>query len=145
MSVTAQQKVSTKINLWIKSLTAKQTTGFALAFLFLISATWFVAVIRDKTRTATFIIPPGTSKNIQTGQAEIEIPDEINLTLGIKDTIVIENQDDVIHSFGPFVVGPHSTLTKKFDVPVVYKGACTFHPEQQMRLVVNPAPWDLFD
>ena len=56
-----------------------------------------------------------------------------------------ENQDDVIHSFGPFVVGPNSTLTKRFDVPITYEGACTFHQEQQMRLVVNPAPWNVFN
>ena len=56
-----------------------------------------------------------------------------------------QEPDGQIHSFGPFVVGPHSTLTKRFDVPLTYQGTCTFHQKQQMRLVVNPAPWHIFN
>jgi hypothetical protein len=116
--------------------------GLGLAGLTLLALGWFASLIYDEVRIMKFVIPPDTKQGIATGKPGVEFPDEIVLTLGLRDTIVIENQDDVVHSFGPFVVGPHATLTKRFDVPITYEGACTFHQEQYMRLVVNPAPWD---
>ena len=76
------------------------------------------------------------------GQATVVIPAEIVMTLGVKDTLVIENQDNVVHSFGPYILSPESTFTHRFHTPLVYKAACTFH-EDQVSLVVNPAPWSL--
>lgn len=122
-----------------------RTSLLLLAVGLLLAGGWFAAVQREEARKLTFVIPAGTNQKIQQGQAGVNFPDEIILTLGVQDTLIIQNQDDVIHSFGPFVVAPHSTLTKRFDVPLTYTGACTFHQEQQMRLVVNPAPWDIFN
>jgi len=121
---------------------SKTIIGAGLLLLLLVVLGWFVMIKREETRKFIFIIPPGTRQQIETGQPAVNFPDEIILTVGVQDTIIIENQDEVMHSFGPFVVGPHSTLTKRFDIPITYEGACTFHQEQQMRLVVNPAPWD---
>lgn len=123
----------------------KTVVGLALVLLLLGALGGMAVTKRQQTRTLTFVIPSDTGRQIAAGQIAVNFPDEIVLTVGIQDTIVIENQDDVIHSFGPFVVGPHSTLTKRFEVPITYDGACTFHPEQHMRLVVNPAPWDFFN
>ena len=109
--------------------------------LLLLGATgWFMAIQRQQLRTVTFTIPPGT----KAGQIAVEFPDEITLTIGVRDTIVIHNQDDDLHLFGPFVVAPHSTVTKRFNTPIVYQGACTFHQSQQMKLEVKPAPWDIW-
>ncbi len=105
---------------------------------------WFIAGQREKTRTITYVIPPGTSQQLEAGQDTIDVPSEIVLTVGVRDTLVIENQDDVFHSFGPFVIGPHTTLTKRFKLARVYEGACTFHQTQQMKVVINPAPWDIW-
>ena len=113
---------------------------FSLALLLLAATGWFMAVQREQLRTVTFTIPPGTRAE----SVAVEFPDEIVLTVGVKDTIVIQNEDDDMHLFGPFVVAPHSTVTKRFTTPIEYQGACTFHPSQQMKLVVNPAPWDIW-
>jgi hypothetical protein len=101
---------------------------------------WLIIGLRGNVRTIAFTIPAGYS----TGQAAVDFPDEIVLTLGVKDTLVINNQDDVIHTFGPFVVGPQTTFTKQFTTPRVYQGACSFHQNRQMKLVINPAPWDFW-
>ncbi len=84
----------------------------------------------EQNRTITFIILAGTHQQLESGQNSVTFPDEVTMTLGLKDTIVIKNRDNVIHSFGPFVVGPNSILTKLFEVPITYKGACTFHQER---------------
>ncbi|MCB0165699.1 MAG: hypothetical protein KDI79_15820 [Anaerolineae bacterium] len=112
------------------------------AILLVVILSWLALGQFQTVRTVTYIIPPGTKQDIETGRPGAKFPDEIVLTVGLKDTIVIENQDDVIHSFGPFVVAPHSKLRKRFDTSVVYEGACTFHQDKHMRIVVNPAPWD---
>lgn len=92
---------------------------------------------QEAWRTVTFVIPAGAAA----GQTVVAFPNEVVLTVGLKDTIVIENQDDEIHLFGPFVVAPRSTVTKQFKTPALYQGECTFHQARQMTLVVEPAPW----
>jgi hypothetical protein len=105
----------------------------------LVSLTGFFAWQYESWRAVTYVIPPG----VGVGQATVVIPAEIVLTVGIRDTLVIENQDNVIHVFGPFIVGPESTFSKRFRTPRLYEGACTFHPGQEMRVVINPAPWTI--
>jgi hypothetical protein len=100
---------------------------------------WFAVTQYETARQVVYVIPPG----VGSGRVTLDIPDQIVLTLGIKDILVIENHDEVIHRFGPFIVAPHTTLTQRFYHVLNYQGACTFHRERQMKLVVNPAPWQL--
>ncbi len=100
---------------------------------------WFAATQYETARQVVYVIPPG----VASGQVTLDVPDQIVLTLGVKDTLVIENQDEVVHTFGPFIVAPHTTMTQRFYHVVNYEGVCTFHQERQMKLVVNPAPWQL--
>lgn len=98
----------------------------------------------EEARTVTYIIPPGTSQRLAAGQEVVDFPNELIFTIGLQDTLVIENQDDTVHTLGPFVVLPHTTLTKRFNQARVYESVCTFHKNQQMKLIVNPAPWDIW-
>lgn len=91
-------------------------------------------------RTITYVIPAGTYANPDA----LELPNRIDLTVGLKDILIIDNQDEVMHSFGPFVVAPHSKLTQRFNSPLEFEGVCTFHAEQTMILSVKPAPWTVF-
>ncbi len=111
-----------------------------LAGLVVAALGWFLLARWEAARRVVYIIPPG----VASGQATIQIPDEIVLTVGVRDTLVIENLDDTVHTFGPFVVGPQTTVTKRFNRALVYEGVCTVHPDEQMKLIVNPAPWDIF-
>ncbi len=105
---------------------------------------WIMNGQREKVRTVTFVIPSGTSQQLAAGEEVVNFPNEINLTIGVQDKLVIKNQDDAIHNFGPFVILPHSTLTKQFNTVQTYQNVCTFHQDRQMKVVVNPAPWDIF-
>ena len=98
----------------------------------------------EQARTVTFVIPPGTNAELAAGRKLVTFPQEVVLTIGLKDTLIIENQDDAVHVFGPFSILPHTTLTKRFKSPRVYENACTFHQDRLMRVVVNSAPWDIF-
>jgi hypothetical protein len=105
---------------------------------------WFVMMGWERTRTVTYVIPPGTNARLANGEDVLNIPEEVVLTVGVKDTLVIENQDNVVHTFGLFTILPHTTLTKRFTSPRVYQNVCTFHENRQMKVVINPAPWDIF-
>ena len=107
-----------------------------LAILFLIGIIVFANISYKRLRTVTYIIPPGAGEKLADGQDTVELPDELILT-GIQDTLVIENQDDVVHSFGPFVILPHTTLLKRFTTSGTYQGSCTFHPDQHVTLTVK--------
>lgn len=109
----------------------------AAGLLVLVALAWFAFSQKEASRRIVYVIPAGTAA----GRVSTDFPTEITLTVGHKDTLVIDNQDDVVHTFGPFVIAPRSTLTKRFTRPLVYEGACTFHQEQQMRLVVKPGAW----
>ncbi len=111
-----------------------------VSFLLIIFLGWFAVNQWDAYRTVTYVIPA----NVGEEDVIVDFPEEIILTLGVKDTLIIHNEDDVTHNLGPFVIGPNATLTKRFNRPITYEGACTFHKTQQMRLVVNPAPWSIF-
>jgi hypothetical protein len=88
----------------------------------------------ERMRRVIYVIPPG----VGAGLARFEAPQEIILTLGWQDTLVIENQDDVVHTFGPFMIMPHTTFSKRFTHPVTYEGECTLHRSGQMKLVAKP-------
>lgn len=105
---------------------------------------WFVLIGRENTRTVTYVIPSGTNARLANGEDVLNIPEELVLTVGVKDTLVIENQDNVVHTFGLFTILPHTTLTKRFTSPRVYQNVCTFHENREMKVVINPAPWDIF-
>lgn len=100
---------------------------------------WFVTGPYETMRRLVYVIPPG----VAAGKATLEIPDQIVLTLGVQDVLVIENQDEAFHTFGPFVIAPHTTMTQRFERVVNYQGACSFHQQRQMSLVVKPAPWQI--
>ena len=109
-----------------------------------ITVGWFVLFGWDKIRTVSYVIPPGTNARLARGEDVLDIPEEIILTVGVRDTLVIENQDNVVHTFGLFTILPQTTLTKRFTTPRVYQNVCTFHENREMKVVVNAAPWDIF-
>jgi len=103
-------------------------------------AYWGASIQYQAYRTVTYTIPAGT----QTNQQLVDIPEVIELMVGIKDILIIDNQDDVLHTFGPFVVAPHSKFTQRFDRPMTFQGACSLHPDTGLTLTVHPAPWQIF-
>ncbi len=83
------------------------------------------------------VIPAGTGDRIAAGEDPDIVPLEIRLTIGEKDTLVIENRDTVGHTIGDFWVGTGETLRQKFHTPGVYLGLCTVHPAQQIQIIVS--------
>lgn len=102
------------------------------------------APISSTTREEHFKIPKGTwARRMAGNQVEI-LPSEINLTLGVRDVLVLENHDDVPQIFGPTLMMPGQNFRLPFSQASVYTFACTAHASGQMTIVVDEfpsAPW----
>lgn len=98
------------------------------------------APIRVDTRDALFVIPKGTwARRMAGNQVEI-LPERIDLTLGLKDILLLRNDDEVPQQFGPVVIMPGQSFRLPFEVASSYSFACSAHASGQMSVVVAPKP-----
>jgi hypothetical protein len=96
--------------------------------------------IETGSRDEAFVIPKGTWARRMAGAKTEILPDEIRLTLGIRDVLVLENRDEVPQQFGPTLLMPGQTFRLPFRVASRYPFACTAHVSGQMTVVVDPEP-----
>jgi hypothetical protein len=92
-----------------------------------------------------YVIPQGTWARRMKGENLAILPDELRLTLGVKDVLVLENHDDVPQIFGPVLIMPGQTFRMPFHRVATYQFACSLHVSGQLSVIVSPAPepgWD---
>ena len=113
----------------------------AIAAVALIALTWgAVTPLRSASREHVFVIPKGTWARRMAGQKVEILPDHIRLTLGLRDILVLRNQDDVPQIFGPTLMMPGQSFRLPFDRPAQYQFACTAHASGQMTIDVEAYP-----
>ena len=112
--------------------------------------------VSSSSRDEIFEIPKGTWARRMAGDKVEILPDEIRLTLGVKDVLVLVNQDDVPQIFGPTLMMPGQSFRLPFAQASSYQFACTAHASGQMTILVEPFPatpwarlrfrvWELFE
>jgi len=112
-----------------------------LAGIALAATAWAaLAPFSPGAREHAFEIPRGTWARRMAGEKIDVLPAEIRLTLGIKDILVMKNQDDVPQMFGPVLLMPGQSFTLPFAVASDYQFACTAHLSGQLKVVVEPLP-----
>jgi hypothetical protein len=87
-----------------------------------------------------FEIPTGTWARRMTGEKIEILPQAVYLTLGVKNVLVLRNQDTVPQMFGPTLIMPNQSFSLPFDVASDYEFACTAHISGQMKVIVAPEP-----
>ena len=92
------------------------------------------------SREEIFEIPQGTWARRMSGEDIGILPDEIRLTLGIRDILVLKNLDDVPQIFGPALMMPGQSFRLPFEQASDYQFACTAHASGQMSVIVEPNP-----
>ena len=91
-------------------------------------------------REQVFEIPKGTWARRMAGDKVEILPGEVRLRLGVKDVLVLRNNDDVPQVFGPALMMPGQTFRLPFEMASSYQFACTAHASGQMTVTVEPAP-----
>ena len=99
-----------------------------------------LAPISSPTRDEVFEIPRGTWARRMAGEPVPILPDQIHLTLGVRDVLVLRNLDEVPQMFGPTLMMPGQSFRLPFAVASSYQFACTAHASGQMTVVVEPYP-----
>jgi len=91
-------------------------------------------------REVVYVIPRGTAARQATGAAPPTLPSSMRFTLGVRDVLVLRNEDDAPATIGPVILGPGQTYRVPFREPASFQLACSLHPEGQIAVVVEPAP-----
>jgi hypothetical protein len=98
------------------------------------------APIRSASREALFEIPRGTFARRMGGEPVPILPDEIHLTLGLRDVLLLRNLDEVPQIFGPALMMPGQSFRLPFRQAASYQFACTAHASGQITVTVEEAP-----
>jgi hypothetical protein len=108
----------------------------------IVALVWAAAMapVSVESNERLFEIPQGTWARRMAGDAVGILPDEIRLTLGIRDILVLKNSDDVPQMFGPTLMMPGQSFRLPFEMASEYQFACTAHASGQMTIVVEPFP-----
>jgi hypothetical protein len=128
-------------------MTARRWTWVcAPAAVILAAALWAALTpVKIGVRDEIFEIPKGTWARRMAGNKVEILPSKIWLTLGVRDTLVLVNQDDVPQIFGPVLMMPGQSFRLPFGVASSYQFACTAHASGQMTVVVNATPRSAWD
>lgn len=118
-----------------------RTVALAAAAIALGPIAWAaLAPIRPDSRDELFEIPNGTWARRMAGDPVEILPGEIVLTLGVRDTLVLRNLDDVPQIFGPTLMMPGQSFRLPFALASSYQFACTAHASGQMTVIVEEFP-----
>lgn len=98
------------------------------------------APLRVADRDEIFAIPKGTWARRMAGDKVEILPQEIRLMLGVKDVLVLKNDDDVPQVFSAILLMPGQTFRLPFSTASTYAFACTAHASGQMTVKVDPGP-----
>ena len=118
-----------------------RTVALAVAAVALVPIAWAgLAPISEDSRDELFEIPNGTWSRRMAGDPVEILPSEIVLTLGVRDTLVLRNLDDVPQIFGPTLMMPGQSFRLPFALASSYQFACTAHASGQMTVIVEEFP-----
>ncbi len=92
------------------------------------------------SRDEIFEILKGTWARRMAGDKVEILPQQIRLTLGVRDILVLINRDDVPQTFGPVLMMPGQSFRLPFGVASHYQFACTAHASGQMTVIVDATP-----
>lgn len=107
-----------------------------------VSASGWAALtpVSSDSREQIYVIPKGTWASRIAGTKTEVLPSEIYLTIGIKDVLVMRNEDDVPQMFGPVLIMPGQSFRLPFRLASSYQFACTAHVSGQLTVLVHPTP-----
>ena len=92
------------------------------------------------TRDQLFEIPKGTWERRMKGDKASILPEQITLTLGVRDVLLLRNSDTVPQMFGPVLIMPGQDFRLPFETVSENQFECSAHASGQMTVIVEPMP-----
>jgi hypothetical protein len=91
-------------------------------------------------RELLYVIPKGAAALGARGEGPFGLPAELHLQLGVRDILVLRNEDDRAQQLGPVVLAPGQTYRLPFHQPGAIQLACSFHQRIGFVIYVAPPP-----
>jgi hypothetical protein len=124
----------------------RHPVAWPLAAGLLLALAWAAfAPLRYPSRDQLFEIPKGTHARRMAGDKVEILPSVVRLTLGVRDVLLLRNNDTVPQIFGPVLIMPGQDFRLPFEQASDYQFACSAHASGQMTVSVVPLPdpgWD---
>ena len=115
--------------------------GLAAALLLTAIVAWAaLAPLPGGAREVVYVIPKGTASRQALGMTPAVLPDVMRFTVGVRDVLVLRNEDDVAATFGPVRLEAGQTYRVPFRTPTRFQLACSVHEGGQVGIVVTAAP-----
>lgn len=97
------------------------------------------AIDRPEDHQVVLTIPAGATRREAAGQPGVELPKAITLTLGLRDTLIIRNEDAFVARVGPFRMEPGQQYAQRFRRPGAVNLLCTtlYHADTIQVVVVD--------
>jgi hypothetical protein len=103
--------------------------------------TWAAcAPVEAPSRDYLFEIPKGTWARRMAGEKIEILPATITLTLGVRDVLLLRNNDTVPQIFGPVLIMPGQDFRLPFAQVSENQFDCTAHASGQMTVIVEASP-----
>ncbi|NNG22826.1 hypothetical protein HGB41_07405 [Massilia sp. ML15P13] len=98
------------------------------------------APLHVASRDQLFEIPKGTWERRMQGDKTSILPEQITLTLGVRDVLLLRNSDTVPQMFGPVLIMPGQDFRLPFAQAGEHPFDCTAHASGKMTVLVREAP-----
>lgn len=98
------------------------------------------APLPEGARDGLFEIPKGTWERRMKGDTTSVLPEQITLTLGVRDVLLLRNSDTVPQMFGPVLIMPGQDFRLPFAQAGEHPFDCTAHASGRMTVLVEAAP-----
>ena len=99
-----------------------------------------LAPVHSASKEQVYVIPKGTWARRHAGEKLDVIPSRIRLTIGVKDVLVMRNEDDVPQLFGPVLIMPGQSFQLPFRRPSEYLFTCPLHTSGLLTIAVEAMP-----
>lgn len=114
--------------------------GLVVAFIAAPFAWAAFAPLQASSREQLFEIPKGTWERRMKGDKASILPEQITLTLGVRDVLLLRNSDTVPQVFGPVLIMPGQDFRLPFAQAGEHPFDCTAHASGKMTVLVEEAP-----
>lgn len=107
------------------------------ALLFVSAATsgwWFW---REANRELVYRVPPGTIARLAAGEQVEILPPTIELKRGVRDVLIIRNDDVQAITVGPYKIQPGQQFRQRFFNAGTFDMLCTLHESTSLKVVVQ--------
>lgn len=98
------------------------------------------APLSSRSREVEYVIPRGTAARQAAGESTYVFPPRLTFTIGVRDVLVLRNEDVVPASFGPLLLLPGQTYRLPFHAPGEFQLACSVHVGGDVGISVQGEP-----